>query len=238
MTEGGKRLRQVVKELLPKIKSGISTKEIDDEAERLIIKLGGESSFKKVKGYSWTTCLPINEQVVHTIPSARIIKKGDLLTVDIGFFYQGFHTDYAITQFVDKEPSIKEARFLNSGIEALKKAINKAQVGQYLGEISAQIEKIINGNGYYIIRQLTGHGIGRELHENPYVPGYVDRPINKTLKIKEGLVIAIEVIYSQGTEEIVSERSNDWSLITLDRSLSACFEHTVAVTGAGPRILT
>lgn len=238
MTEGGKRLKQVIKELLPKIKSGRSTKDIDDEAERLIKKQGGESSFRKVKGYSWTTCLPINEQVVHTIPGPRIIKKGDLLTVDIGFFYQGFHTDYALTFVVDKKPSEQEEKFLNTGKEALKKAIDKAQVDNYLGEISSQIEKTIVDNGYFIIKQLTGHGIGRDLHEDPYVPGYLDRSISKTLKIKEGLVIAIEVIYSKGTEEIVSERSNDWSLVTLDKSLSACFEHTVAVTKAGPIILT
>lgn len=238
MTEGGKKLRQVVVELLPVIKPGITTEQIDDEAERLIKKYGGESSFKKVKNYYWSTCLPINEQVVHTIPSSRIVKQGDLLTIDIGFFYKGFHTDYALTMVVGRKPNLEKQKFLDTGKQALFKAIDKVCIGCYIGEISSQIEKTIKGNGYHIIKQLTGHGIGRQLHEDPYVLGYVDRPIEKTLKIREGLVIAIEVIYSKGTEEIMMEKGDNWSLITFDKSLSACFEHTVAVTANGPLILT
>ncbi len=238
MVEGGRRLKMVVSELIPLIKPGITTKEIDDHSERLIKKYGGEPSFKKVKNYYWSTCLPINEQVVHTIPGSRIVKKGDLLTIDIGFFYKGFHTDYALTMVVGRKPSYDEEKFLETGRQALYRAIDKAKIGNYIGEISSQIEKTIKGGGYYIIKQLTGHGIGRQLHEDPYVLGYVDRPIEKTLKIREGLIIAIEVIYSMGGEEIILEKNDNWSLVTLDKSLSACFEHTVAVTMEGPLILT
>lgn len=238
MTEGGKRLRNVISELIPTIKPGITTKEIDVRAENLIKKEGGESSFKKVKDYYWTTCLPINEQIVHTIPSSRIVKKGDILTVDVGFFYKGFHTDYAITMVVGRKETKDEKKFLDSGKKALSRAIDKARVGNHIGEISTQIEKTITGDGYHIVKQLTGHGIGRILHEEPYVPGYLDRPIEETLKMKEGLVVAIEIIYSKGSEEIMMEKKSNWSLITVDRSLSACFEHTVAVTVNGPIILT
>ncbi len=237
MTEGGKRLKAVVKGLLPLIKEGISTKEIDDKAEELIKKQGGKSSFKTVPGYHWTICSPVNEQVVHTKPSSRILKKEDVLTLDIGLLYQGFHTDYAITKVIGESKNIKINKFLKIGKETLYKAIKKAKIGNRIGHISSVIEKEIKGSGYFIIKELTGHGIGKKLHEDPYVLGFIDLPINKSPMIKKGLVIAIEIIYAMGTEKISYEEDN-WSIITKDRSLSACFEHTVAVTGQGPVILT
>ncbi len=238
MAEGGRRLKKVVKDLLPLIKPGISTKEIDDQAERLIHAQGGKSSFKTVTGYNFSTCTPINEQIVHTKPSGRILKTGDALTLDIGMLYKGWHTDYAITKVVggqSKNPKIN--KFLKVGEEALYLAIKKAQVGQRLGSISEIIEREITGNGYFIIKELTGHGIGKKLHEDPYVFGFVDKPINKSPVIKKGLVIAIEIIYAMGTDSMVYEDDN-WSIITEDRSISACFEHTIAVTDQGPIILT
>lgn len=238
MAEGGRRLKIVVKDLLPLIKPGISTKEIDDQAEKLIHVQGGKSSFKTVSGYNFSTCTPINEQIVHTKPSDRILKSGDVLTLDIGMLYKGWHTDYAITRVVggqSKNPEIN--KFLKIGEETLYLAIKKAQVGQRLGSISEVIESEITGNGYFIIKELTGHGIGKKLHEDPYVFGFVDKPINKSPLIKKGLVIAIEVIYAMGTDSMIYEKDN-WSIITEDRSISACFEHTIAVTDQGSVILT
>ncbi len=238
MAEGGKRLKAVVENLLPLIKVGITTKEIDNKAEDLIKKQGGEPSFKTVPEYSFTICTPINEQIVHTKPGNRVLKKGDLLTLDIGMLYRGFHTDCAITKIVggqSKDANIN--KFLKIGEETLYQAIKKAKIGSRLGSISELIEREITGSGYFIIKELTGHGIGKKLHEDPYVFGFVDRPINKSLLIKKGLVIAIEIIYAMGTGEMIYEKDN-WSVITEDRSLSACFEHTVAVTNQGPIILT
>ena len=229
MIEGGKRLSQVVKELLTEIRIGISTQEIDSKAERLIKKYGGESSFKKVKDYHWSTCLPINEQIVHTPPSTRIIKDGDLLTLDIGFYFQGFHTDFA-TSFIVGEKKKEIERFLQAGKEALYKAIDQAKVNNYLGQISQAIEKTINGYGYFVIKELTGHGIGRELHEDPFITGFLNDKMTNTLRLKPGLTLAIEVIYSQGTEKMVFEKGEDWSIITKDQSISGCFEHTIAIT--------
>ncbi len=237
MTEGGKRLRAVVKELIPLIKEGITTKEIDSIAERKIKDQGGESSFKTVSGYIWTICSPINEQIVHTKPSNRILTNGDVLTLDIGMLYHGFHTDYAITKVVGENKDKKINKFLKIGEETLYEAIREAKIGRRLGSISSVIEKNITGNGYFVIKKLTGHGIGKKLHEDPYVFGFVDSPIDKMLLIKKGLVIAIEIIYAMGTDKMVYEEDN-WSIITKDRSLSACFEHTVAVTDQGPIILT
>ena len=238
MQEGGKRLKTIVEGLSYLIKAGVTTKEIDDKAEQLIKKQGGSPSFKTVSGYLFSTCTPINEQIVHTKPSNRILKTGDVLTLDIGILYKGWHTDYATTKVIGgKSQNEKINKFLEKGEETLYSAIEKLKIGNRLGHISEEIERKITSQGYFIIKELTGHGIGRKLHEDPYVFGFVDGPINKSLLIKKGLVVAIEIIYSMGTEEIAYENDN-WSIITKDRSISACFEHTIAVTDKGPIILT
>lgn len=237
MAEGGKKLKLVVKELLPLIKEGTTTKEIDSRAEELIKAQGGKSSFKTVTGYEYSTCTPINEQIVHTKPSDRKLKNGDVFTLDIGMLHQGFHTDYAITRTVGTCEDEKINKFLRVGEETLYKAIKEAKIGNRLGHISSVIENEIRNNGYFIIKELTGHGIGRKLHEDPFIFGFLDGPIEKSPAIKKGLVIAIEIIYAMGTESMVYEKDN-WSIITKDHSLSACFEHTIAVTGQGPMILT
>ena len=152
------------------------------------------------------------------------------MTIDIGAYYRGFHTDYATTFIVGTSKDAKTDKFLRVGKETLDRAILQAKVGNYLGNISEVIEDGIYSNGYHIIEQLTGHGVGHELHEDPFVQGYLDKNLNETLKIRAGLVLAIEVIYSMGTEHIANEKGNNWSIVTADESLSACFEHTVAIT--------
>lgn len=238
MTDAGVKLRRVIAGLRPAIVPGVTTKEIDRLAEELIIKEGAMPSFKRVKGYHFTICVPINEQVVHTPPSTRILTAGDVFTLDIGLIHQGFNVDYADTIIVGKAHDEKKERFLNTGKLALDNAIQKAAVGNFLGQVSQEIEQTITKQGYFILKALTGHGIGRELHEEPYVLGYVDRKIERTLKIRPGLVIAIEVIYSAGTNDIVYQKEDKWSIASADNSLSACFEHTVAVTQDGPKVIT
>ena len=238
MKECGKKLMQALDELIPMIKPGITTLKIDEEAERLIEKYGAKSSFKRVQGYSWTTCLPINEQVVHTPPGSRVVKDGDVLTLDIGAFYKGFHTDYATTIIVGSKKDPKVEAFLETGKKTLDKALEVAQKARYIGEISKIIEEEIYGHGYFILKDLTGHGIGHELHEDPYVPNFLDRPVEKTFKIKEGLVIAVEVIYSMGTEEIAYEKKGEWSIRSKDNSLCGCFEKTIAFEDENRCILT
>jgi methionyl aminopeptidase len=238
MKEGGKRLRQVVEGIRPKIAVGVTTEAIDKEAEKLIKIHGGEPSFKKVKDYRWATCLPINEQVVHTPPSKRKLKEGDILTLDIGMYYKGFHTDYAETMIVGEREDNKLAHFLEAGRGALFAAIRMVKVGNRLGSVSQAIEKEIDKNGFYVLKELTGHGIGRDLHEDPYVFGYQYKPLEKTPLIENGLTLAIEVIYSVTTEKIVGEKDDNWSVVTADSSLSACFEQTVAATEKQTLILT
>lgn len=238
MQEAGRKLRQVVAELIPQVKIGVTTDFINELAESLIKKNGGETSFGKVKNYHWSTCLPVNEQAVHTSPSQRKLEEGDVLTVDIGLYLQGFHTDFALSFVVGDKSDKETQRFLEVGKRALDKALAQVKKGGYLGAVSKAIQEEIERNGYKLLKELTGHGIGRDLHEDPFVLQYLDRPIEKTIKMQEGLVIAVEVIYSQNTEKIAYERGSDWSIVSSDGSLTACFEHTIAITPEGTVIIT
>ena len=238
MTEGGKILREVVEELLPFVKQGITTNVVDAKAYDIIIKKGAQPSFTQVKGYKWTTCLPINEQIVHTPPSDRILELGDVLTIDIGVFYKGYHTDYATTVVIGGKATNEIKKFLEIGKQTLEKAIQVVKEDGYTGEISQVIQTEIEKNGYKILRELTGHGIGKELHEDPFIPGFLEKAVTKTHKIKSGLVVAIEIIYSMSTEEIAYEIGNNWSIITSDGSISACFEKTIAVLDKKVFVLT
>ncbi|OGK27484.1 type I methionyl aminopeptidase [Candidatus Roizmanbacteria bacterium RIFCSPHIGHO2_02_FULL_39_9] len=237
MQQGGKKLRKIVQKLKPIIKPGITTNHIDQEAEKLIKEEGGESSFKKVPGYHWSTCLPVNEEIVHTPPSERILKEGDIITLDIGIYYKGFHTDFADTYTIGKTPQAKRD-FLDVGKGALYEAIKEVKLGNRLGQVSKTIEKAITGKRYAIVKELTGHGIGRDLHEDPYVLGFLDRKIEKTPRIENGLVIAVEIIYSMGKGAMMHDKKEEWSIKTVDGSLSACFEHTVAVMNGHTTVLT
>lgn len=237
MIEGGRILKQVATQLISKIQPGITTEEIDFEAERLIRLNNAEPSFKKVKGYKWTTCIPINYQAVHTPPSKRKILNGDIVTLDIGVFYKGLHTDYATTVAVGQVSS-EIATFLKKGETVLNQAIGLIEKDKFLGEIGDFIYREITGSGYSVMKELTGHGIGKELHEDPYVFNYLNKPVNKTFKIKQGLTIAVEIIYSLGGPEIDYEKGVEWSIISKDKSICACFERSIAVSENNIFILT
>lgn len=237
MMEGGRRLKKVVDQLIPLVKAGLKTKEIDQIAEELIKNEGGEPSFKKVKGYFWSTCLSINEQVVHTPPSDRRVTEGDILTIDLGFYFEGFHTDWATTILIGDSNQTKK-KFLQAGEETLEKAISQFQLGKRVGHISETIELSLKKHGFFPIEELTGHGIGRDLHEEPFVPGVLFEPIDRTPLIEDGMALAIEVIYSENKTKIKYEDKQKWSLVTANRSLAACFEKTVVIYKNRPLILT
>lgn len=236
--ETGKRLREVLDHVLELIEVGITTNEIDAKADELLQKQGGTASFKTVPGYHWATCVPVNEQIVHTPPSDRVLQKGDVFTIDVGLYRDGLHTDLATTVVVGGTASKEVQKFLSVGEDTLENSIQAATVGGHLGDISQVIEKEIYGNGYYILKELTGHGVGTELHQPPYIPGYLDRPVSKTPVIQPGLVIAVEVIYSMGTEQLAHEPGDSWSIVTRDGSLAACFEKTIGFDEKNRFILT
>jgi len=242
MAEGGKILAKIMKELEKNIRPGITTKELERLAESLILKSGGKCSFKGYKdsdGYSaipYPTCLctSINEEIVHAIPSERILKEGDIISLDLGIFFKGFHTDMAITVPVGKVlPEVQ--RLIRVTKKALKLAIKKVKPGNTFGDIGNTIQRYVESQGFNVIRELCGHGIGRELHEEPQILNYGKR--NTGEKIKEGMVFCIEPMVSMGDWHI--KRGKDgFGYQTADGSLSAHFEHMVAVTKDGYKVLT
>lgn len=240
MREGGKRLTQVLNQVLRAIKPGVSLEKLDKLAESLIEKKGGKPSFKMVKGYHWATCINVNQGVVHGVPDGYRLKEGDLVSVDMGMFYKGLHTDMARTLCVRRQKAkvkIQKDKFLETGKEALKKAIKAAKPGNRIGHISKAIQDVIQRKGYKPIEALTGHGVGKELHEEPQIPCFLKGKIEETPMLEPGMTLAIEAIYAQGSPEIVVA-PNGWTIETQDGKMSGLFEETVAVTRDGPLILT
>lgn len=238
MRTGGAILRRVVDELVPLVAPGMTTRELDAIATKKIIAYGAQPSFPTVKGYQWTLCTPINEQAVHTPPSSRKLEPGDVLSIDAGVLYDGLHTDCSTTCVVGDVRDEKIDRFLRVGQEALDRSIELIHAGARLGTMGKYMHDAITGAGYCVLRDLTGHGIGASLHEDPYVFNYLDKPVEKTFLVQPGLTIAVEIIYAMGSSEIAYEPNVTWSIISKDRSISACFEKTIAITEKDTFILT
>jgi methionyl aminopeptidase len=236
MREGGKKLAHVRNKLEEKVAEGVSAMEIEELAVDLIKKSGAESSFKKVPGYKWATCININEGVVHGIPKKEtIFKKGDIVSVDVGLYYKGFHTDTSTSKLIGEDKG--KQKFLEVGKSALKAGIRQAIVGNHIVDISEAIESVLKGAALTPIEALTGHGVGRELHEEPYIPCFVRGSRGKSIEISKGMVLAIEVMYTEGNSDIMID-SDGWTIRTKDGKISALFEETVAVTNDGPFVLT
>lgn len=239
MKTGGKMLADTLYAVMDAAKVGVSEKELDALAEKLIREKGGEPGFMKVEGYKHTVCMSTNEVVVHGVPTDYVLKQGDMVGIDCGVFYKGFHTDMSHSKIIEggKKDMQKEA-FLNTGYYALEEAIKMATIGNHVGHISKTIQTIVEGAGYSIVRGLVGHGVGKNLHEEPEVPGFLAGSISKTPVLKEGMVIAIEIIYNMGAKDVVYNNQDGWTISTADGSLSGLFERTVAITKNGPLILT
>lgn len=241
MEKAGKILADVLYEVIAHAKPGVSELELDALAEELILKKGGEPGFKKVPGYYHTVCMATNDVVVHGIPTEYKLKEGDIIGIDCGVFLEGFHTDMAETTYVgsiESEPA-EIKRFLSFGKQALLDGIAKVGPFARVGEISHAIqEKVEKQGGYSVTRSLIGHGVGRELHEEPEVPGYLDGKIDKTPLLAPGMTIAVEIIYTQGSPEVVYSGDDDWTIKTADGSLGGLFERTVLVTETGHKIIT
>jgi methionyl aminopeptidase len=236
MREGGKKLGTILEDLLVFSREGVVLMDIEKRACDLIDKAGATASFKTVPGYKWATCLNVNEVVVHGIPTQYVLKDDDILTIDIGLLYKGFHTDTAGTKIIGS--SKKNEKFLEIGELALDRGIEAARIGNRIGDISKVVQETIEGAGYSIVKSLVGHGIGRELHEEPQIPNYLRGAIENTLPLQVGMTIAIEPIYAEGKGDIVYENTDGWTLATRDRSLTSVFEHTLAITANGPVVLT
>lgn len=236
MKEGGEKLARVKAKLREKVAPGVSADEIETLANVLIKEEGAQASFKLVEGYSWATCINVNDGLVHGIPKKEtVFKKGDLVSVDVGLFYKGFHTDTSFSLDVDGSKETKS--FLQAGREALNSAIREARPKARIYDISAAIEKKIKSKDYTPIRALVGHGVGKSLHEEPAIPCFTIGKREESPEILPGMVLAIEVMYTHGSPEIVRE-SDGWTISTRDGKISALLEETVAVTSHGPIVLT
>lgn len=238
MFEAGKILGDVLQEIVDYIRPGITEIEIDELAEKLIRQKGGEPGFKRVPGYKHTICVSTNNVVVHGIPKKRTLKNGDIIGIDCGVFLNGYHTDMAQTVVVGKTTDKNIIKFLKTGEKSMFNAILKAKAGNRVGDISKEMQEVVENAGYSIVRSLVGHGVGKELHEEPEIPGYLDKKIENTPILKEGMTIAIEVIYNFGKKEVVYDGSDDWTIVTKDNSLAGLFERTVLVTKSGPKLIT
>ncbi|MBI3600197.1 MAG: type I methionyl aminopeptidase [Nitrospinae bacterium] len=225
---------EVLGEVVKKIKAGISTIELDRLAESLIVKKRGVPAFKGYRGYPNSLCISINEQVVHGIPSSRKLKEGDIVSLDLGIYYDGYYGDAALTVGVGNISQDAE-RLLDSTRKALYIGIEKAKAGNHLSDISYAIQSYVEGEGFSVVRAFVGHGIGTSLHEDPQVPNFGEAGNGPVLK--NGMVIAIEPMVNAGVSD-VEVLEDDWTTVTADRSLSAHFEHTVAITDNGAEILT
>jgi methionyl aminopeptidase len=211
-----------------------TTRDLDELAERFIIEQGAIPSFKGYRGYPSTACISINEEVVHGIPGERVIHSGDIVGIDIGAIVNGWHGDSAITVPVGKVSEDAE-RLLRVTRAALFMGIAEARVGNNLSDISHAIQKYAEQHGYSVVRDLVGHGIGSEMHEEPQVPNF-GKPGQGPV-LREGMTLAIEPMVNAGGYAI-KYLADKWTVVTKDNSLSAHFEHTIAVTAAGPYIMT
>lgn len=241
MRKGGKILAETLFEVVQHARPGVTELELDALAEKLIREQGGEPGFKRVPGYHHATCVSTNDVVVHGIPTNYALKEGDIIGIDCGVYLDGFHTDMSETVIVGGPQAVdkKIADFVDSGKKALELAIEQVKPGNHVGHVSKSIQMIVEGAGYSVVRELIGHGVGRELHEEPEVPGYLKGKIEKTPLLKEGMVIAVEVIYNMGKKEVeYAGNHDDWTIVTADGSLSGLFERSVAVTKNGYEVLT
>jgi len=230
----GEILGGVMKKVRDYTRPGITTLEIDALSEELIIKAGAIPAFKGYRGFPATACVSVNEEIVHGIPSERILKSGDIVSLDLGLNYRGYFSDIAVTLALGEvDPKIKQLILVAK--QALAQGIKQARPENSLSDISHSIQEHVEKHGFSVVRQFVGHGIGRQLHEEPEIPNF-GRP-GTGPKLKSGMVLAIEPMINMGTWE-AEILDNGWTAVTKDRLPSAHFEHTVAITDSGPEILT
>jgi len=235
MREGGHILAEILDVLVASVKVGIQTKELETMARELISVRGAKPSFLNYNGFPATLCVSINEEIVHGLPSERKLKDGDLVKLDLGVLYKGFHTDSARSVIVGSTQRLQIQKLIDVTAEALRVGIETAQPGKTLGDVGHAIHEYVKSQGFDVVRDLIGHGIGTEVHEEPEVPNY-GKP-GQGLVLKPGMVIAIEPMVVMGGHRIANG-PDGYAYITADKKLSAHIEHTIAITETGPEILT
>ncbi len=234
LRRSGQLVREVLEEVRARVRPGVSTLDLERYVEGRLAELGARPAFKGYRGYPCCLCASVNDEIVHGIPSDRRLQAGDIVSLDLGVVLDGYYGDSAITVPVGEIPEATQ-KLLRVAEEALELAIEKARLGNRLGDISATVQRHVEKNGFSVVREFVGHGIGRQLHEEPQIPNYGQPGHGPHLK--EGMVLAIETMVNSGGNALWI-RDNHWTAVTADGGLSAHFEHMVAVTRNGPDILT
>jgi methionyl aminopeptidase len=234
MAGASRVVAQVMEEIRAAVAPGVTTAWLDTKAEDICRLLGARPAFKGYRGYPYSLCCSVNEQVVHGFPGPRVLKDGDILSLDFGAILNEYYGDAAVSLGVG-QVSQEADRLLKATEAALMAGIEHMRPGEHLGDVSAAVQQVAEAAGFSVVRQFVGHGIGRSLHEEPQVPNY-GAP-GRGMKFKPGLVLAIEPMVNAGSWE-VKILDDGWTAVTVDGKLSAHFEHTVAVTEDGPRILS
>jgi methionyl aminopeptidase len=225
---------EVLSKLRDKVKPGVTTKELDKFAEEIAAKRGAKPAFKGYRGYRYSLCTSVNEEVVHGMPSSRILNEGDIVGLDFGVCYKGFFGDATITLPVGKISS-GARKLIEVTEQSLYAGIKQVITGNRLGDISAAIQLTVEAAGFSVVRDFVGHGIGKSLHEEPQIPNYGKK--GRGIELKSGMIFAIEPMVNQGDYR-VKILQDGWTVITEDGKLSAHFEHSVAITDNGPDILS
>ena len=236
MRRAGSMLWEVFDAIQHKIGPGVVDTDLDRMARRMIEKMGAVPAFLGYRGFPATICCSINEEVVHGIPSGRRFKEGDIVGIDIGLAWQGFYSDSAYTYPIGRISAAAQ-RLLQITRESLDIGVAQMRPGGYVGDISQAVQQFAESRGYGVVHEYTGHGIGREMHEAPECPNFLAASKGKGVRLRPGLVIAIEPMINEGTGD-TRVLDDQWTVVTEDGGLSAHFEHTVAVTENGPEILT
>ncbi len=240
MRQAGKIVAEVLKILSERIRPGMKTKEMDIIAEKELKRLGAESSFKGYHGYPATLCVSINDEIVHGIPGDKVVQEGDVVSLDFGAIYHGYHGDAAVTVPVGKTSEAAQ-KLIATTRDTLKAGIAAARAGAKLGDVCAVIQNYAESRGYSLVREYTGHGIGRKMHEDPQIPNTTLPPYGLQPGtgpvLKKGMTLALEpMLNAGGWQTRVAE--DQWTVLTADGSLSAHFEHTIAIDDTEPEILT
>ena len=236
MRHSGQVVREVLEHVRQHVKPGASTQDLENAAVAKMNELGAKPAFKGYRGYPCVLCTSVNEEVVHGIPSAeRVLRDGDIVSIDTGVIIDGFYGDSAITVAVGDKVNPRVKRLLEVTQASLASGIEAIKPGATLGDVGAAVQEVVEAEGFSVVRDFVGHGIGTRLHEDPQVPNYGRR--GQGQKLREGMVIAIEPMVNAGKPD-VQVLSDGWTAVTQDGSLSAHFEHTVAVTAEGAVILT
>jgi methionyl aminopeptidase len=234
MARSGAILARCLQMLRSKARAGVTTLDLDDAAERFIRSQGAEPAFKGYRGFPGSICSSPNSMIVHGIPGNYKLQRGDILSIDVGVVLDGWVSDAAVTVPIGPVSPIA-TRLMQTTRESLFEAVEQVRLGNHLGDVSAAVQRKVEADGFAVVRSLVGHGVGREMHEDPQIPNYGDPGTGPELE--EGMVLAIEPMTTAG-EDGIRVGSDNWSVYSSDGSLACHFEHTVAVTAEGPRILT